>query len=644
MFKYFYKTVLISILCGSLLMLDFSYKSVSMNQARAETVTTGGGLDSDLMSTLTMVAIGAITSRLIMYGKITPDIAVAAAGGVAFVAGDIVANKQLEKALKEIKTNIITTARKDINDEQRQYILRLIDSYKSAKNTASTKKKMQLAAAAAFGIAAATAYFMKASELTAEASCDTSISALEAAASTACSSVVGSAAGCACVATLNGAFINSLVNYVTDRIPPSPTCEKLAEVNTMRSAAMAALNTTGVSCAAIQPAGAATVTACNSMFGMNIGYETGCLPPATLALSSTAIFALMGLKDGAIGAALAGIAFHFTNVVDNALFVPHHRAIMWGVLAGLAFSASNSTSSQMGKIDGDIAKLEGLLQSIDSNENSTHTQVAYKSASETKIKNTNSEIGNSNAVENKDVTMDAALPCFTSKDPGAKGKDCPSMSALAKDIQIPEGMGDVLKTNIGSVLKLGDGLNGTNKIAKSTFDQASELGSNFAVSKKLMEDAKKKFLETNKKIKKPIDVAQAEKKFNDGLKQAFEDGLKKAKISGSALASSMGSNSISSNLNKQSEVSLKKLGKKIDLGTTPSESLPASESLNTTLSTEEPKKDTQEVAAAAAPTTSIDEYDLKNDIHTDKSENIFNVISSRYQKSGYPRLFKRLSE
>jgi hypothetical protein len=40
----------------------------------------------------------------------------------------------------------------------------------------------------------------------------------------------------------------------------------------------------------------------------------------------------------------------------------------------------------------------------------------------------------------------------------------------------------------------------------------------------------------------------------------------------------------------------------------------------------------------------MDDYEIKTDITRDSKENIFDVISKRYKKSGYPRLFKRLAE
>jgi hypothetical protein len=102
-----YKTILISFICGSLLFLDMSYKAgglnITVNTVRAESLSTGGIKDQNLMSTLTMVGISVIASRLVLYGTITTDIALAAAGGLAFIAGDVAATNKLKAAKKKLK-------------------------------------------------------------------------------------------------------------------------------------------------------------------------------------------------------------------------------------------------------------------------------------------------------------------------------------------------------------------------------------------------------------------------------------------------------------------------------------------------------------------------------------------------------------
>jgi hypothetical protein len=66
---------------------------------------------------------------------------------------------------------------------------------------------------------------------------------------------------------------------------------------------------------------------------------------------------------------------------------------------------------------------------------------------------------------------------------------------------------------------------------------------------------------------------------------------------------------------------------------------------DTTLKSEEADKLANTKATDRNEGTANDQYEMKNsDVVTDKTENIFNVISNRYQKSGYPRLFKKLNE
>lgn len=90
MLKLLYKTLLVSVLSGSLLLLDFSYKGVMLNSLRAESVKTEKIEDKDLMGTLTMTVVGVLAKRLYTY-KPTTDIMLAAAGGAVFIAGEVMA-------------------------------------------------------------------------------------------------------------------------------------------------------------------------------------------------------------------------------------------------------------------------------------------------------------------------------------------------------------------------------------------------------------------------------------------------------------------------------------------------------------------------------------------------------------------------
>ena len=113
MLKFLYKTLLVSVLSGSLLMLNFSFNSfsfVKINQASAQastnsqTLTTDGIKDSDLMATLTMIGVGLLTQRL-WACTMTTDMMIAAAGGAAFVAGEILSTFNMKGVMSDIQTN-----------------------------------------------------------------------------------------------------------------------------------------------------------------------------------------------------------------------------------------------------------------------------------------------------------------------------------------------------------------------------------------------------------------------------------------------------------------------------------------------------------------------------------------------------------
>ena len=156
MLKLFYKTFLISVLSGSLLLMDFSYKGFLLSTAQAESVKTEKINDKDLMGTLTMTAVGVLAKRLYAY-KPTTDILLAAAGGAIFLGGEVLAFVKLKDVMKGMEEQITRDKNGNVNKEQIESIERLKKSYEEAKKTANTKKMLQMAAAAAFAAAGVTA-------------------------------------------------------------------------------------------------------------------------------------------------------------------------------------------------------------------------------------------------------------------------------------------------------------------------------------------------------------------------------------------------------------------------------------------------------------------------------------------------------
>lgn len=179
MLKLFYKTLLVSFISGSLLLLDFSYKGsmININSVQAETLKTDEIKDgSNIMATLTMTAVGLLASRL-YKAKMTTDIMLAAAGGAMFIAGDIMAVFKNKEVIKDLETQITRNDDGKIDQKQIETIEKLKQSYMAAKDTATTKKNLQMAAAAAFAAAGISAYMMAATETSLAATCALGINA-----------------------------------------------------------------------------------------------------------------------------------------------------------------------------------------------------------------------------------------------------------------------------------------------------------------------------------------------------------------------------------------------------------------------------------------------------------------------------------
>lgn len=184
MLKLFYKTLLVSILSISLLMLNVSIDHkgplVQFNSVQAETLKTDAISGDNIMATLTMAGVGLLASRLYSY-KMTTDIMVAAAAGATFIAGDIVAFLKNKAVIKDLETQIMRDEAGKIDQKQIESLEKLKQSYVAANETANTKKMLQMAAAAAFAGAGVLAYTMAVNEAELLAQCTAGLAAATAA-------------------------------------------------------------------------------------------------------------------------------------------------------------------------------------------------------------------------------------------------------------------------------------------------------------------------------------------------------------------------------------------------------------------------------------------------------------------------------
>lgn len=687
MLKLFYKTLLVSLISGSLLMLDMSYKGFMLNSAQAETLQTSNAeSEGDLSSTLVMTSVGVLTSRL--YGcKMTTDMMLAAAGGIAFLAGEVTSFFQEKEALEGIEMEIERNRTGAPTQHQIFVLEKLKKSYEEANKTAGTKKMLQQTAAAAFLAAAGVAVYLYSQETTAQTLCRTTTTTSTAACALACAACAG-VVTCACptcCAAAGPLGISTAERAAKDiaAMVNKPTAVALSTDQALTMTATAAESTATATC----PAAGIAQLNCETSDLLEVTSRGVCLKPLVVNMQALGkalyasnnytpiipekrvpniletifmqearadLFSPMGIASSAAISFVLMTSATLGLQIDMFLFSPMNRALIWGVLSGLAFTAVAATSKQMEKISDNIQKIDKILNSMNSLEGGVHQHnnlgANNPKIDKTIVQNKNLAVNGSAAEDINLKSKGMALPCITGEDPN----NCPSFSNKLNAQADWKSMPDSAKAQIGSISKLTDGLNGSSRISGSTLETAQSLAGQSNALKARLQREKQNLQALLKSQGRKTDVAKESAKLEANLKAAIQKELDSRKMSaGQMLASfgggkgtSGGSSAVATDASKASSKSAKgKIGA-VNVVAVPA-AIPMNPKLNSDSDAEleaqlAAERKAAEDAAKGNQAASIDDYDLKNDITQDKDSSIFDLISNRYQKSGYPRLFKRI--
>ena len=699
MLKLFYKTILVSVLSCSLLMLDFSSKGIALNSSYAESVKTEKINDSDLMGTLTMTAVGTLASRLYKY-KPTTDIMLAAAGGAIFIAGEVLAYVKLKDVMKGMEVQITRDKKGNINKEQIESLERLKKSYEEAKGTAETKKTLQMAAAAAFAAAGVMAFTMTGVEVAQLTACTSPIPAVIAAAakSAAACSVSGCSAPFIACGKAATALSSALTAYELKKQaigPSSGLYTALLAQNTalqaQSSAAAGLCSLSGGATFGMTCATKLTTDIINASTGIidygefigsspyikrlindniktqKIAFIHSKLNVANESLFEKAfnlifpkaeagLFSMMGIASSAAVAFLLYTNKSLGPMIDMYMLIPKNRAIVWGVLAGLTFAATSATGNVISQIEANISKIDQILNSMYSMaQGAVATQtIDRQNTQTTPTPKKRLQFGETNYGE-VDISggENFSLPCYTGND----AKVCKPLSEQVKTTPGYNNLNSASQLQLSDIAKNADGFNGTSKISSSALKSASNLAGSANALRASLAKAQKNAQDALKKGGSKFDIDAQSKKLSGLLDKGVRDSLKKSNSNPAAMLSTMygGKGAVGSSSPSTSAADTEKSkleagdlngaganvvdisapgGEGADLGITGLEDGSKSE-----MSPEELAKFNEQQAALVGKGT-IDEYDLKNDISNDSSSSIFDLISNRYQKSGYPRLFK----
>jgi hypothetical protein len=710
MLKLVYKIMLVSFLSGSLMLMDFSFKGIQLQTVQAESVKTDGIKDGSLMATLTMTGIGLLATRLYKY-KLTPDMMVAAAGGVAFIAGEIATYSALKKVAKDLETEIKRDSKGKMDNQQIELLEKLRKSYEAAKKTANTKKQLQTAAAAAFAAAGIMAYYFSGIEMTAMTTCSTAVTAATVGGLATC--LTSSAATCAgpqfaaCYPPLalicNTCATNISANhaervaYFGEREIPKPSMSGATADTAATAADEAALGAMAGTCVSPQasPMAAAVGAVCPAVPALIITDDAYSAPGTLLAKGSRQtnqlLSAIINMNQGPIAlprmsedqnifqkfsefvmpsakadlfspmgiASSAAIGFILaTNAslaieLDMMLLTPKNRGIIFGVLAAMTYMATSATQAEITKIDANIKKIDTILNEMYGLKNgngSTNTDNGKPKIVQNQKEDYKLTAINAQGNESQDISGNSigGTPCFTSE---KKGK-CSEFGEETFNSQQFASLPPQTQNEIRNYARLAEGLNKKGVISGGTLDAAAKLGGQAnalrATLDKIKKEADLKYAKGNKKGS----IADTEKNLIDKINGAVVKNLKNSKMSAAQMVASFGSGAIYNANGEKPDASTAGLEDRankvvaapaIDIGASSGVAAPdlgAGDQLADNSMSDEEKN--AALAAANEHSPSIDDYDLKNDISKDKDTSIFELISNRYQKSGYQRLFKRV--
>ena len=727
MLKLFYKTLLVSVLSGSLLLLDFSYKGIALQVVQAETVKTEKINDKDLMGTLTMTVVGTLASRMYQY-KMTTDVMLAAAGGAIFLAGEVLAFFKLKEVMKGMEQEITRDKNGNINREQIAALERLKKSYEEAKKTANTKKTLQMAAAAAFAAAAVAAYTLQATDLTALTTCTTGITTATAAVTAVDTAtcdpllevVYTAALGAQCKAEVVSckaaikAYSASMKSYEMARQATGPSSSGLATVTGMGTALTAEITALSGTCLSYTSAAqGALAAACKPLVPTNSKGTSGGtalrqpgdggwinkLPPALkknfidsnydgemnklisqnkestfnsyltkafnliFPTANAELFSAMGIASSLAIKYILATTATIGPAIDNFMLIPQKRAIVWGILSGLTFAATTATNNVIAQIEANIKKIDAILNSYKAmadGTTATQTTVGATPAQMTLKPAINTA---ANAVDYEAIDLsnypNGTLPCSTVEQNGK----CKSMEDAVKELPSFDGLDADSQLQLSSILKTANGLSGTSSITKGTLNGAAKLAGQYNAINGALNRNKTKSAEGLKKAGINYNGDAEAKKLSDSIEKAMLNELKKNNSNANDMYASMYGGKAGSASTTGNDDAAKKAAaaaeaealaaalarakgsnaggaidinagsaEKMDLGLTGVDN-----GSNGKMSAEELAAYNQAAKAAAG---SMDEYDIKNDISKDSGANIFELISNRYQQSGYPRLFK----
>lgn len=618
----------------------------------------------DMLNFIMMIIIGFLAAGLMKCEKKSADIYIAAVGGLIYIAGEIMQYFKADSKFKEeaIEYETSETGAPKLDENQLEAFAKQKEGYTAARDAAKQKAMMQKAAAAAFGVAGATALVSSFMFKSAEETCKLEGESIAA------TSIAGNPAGPACMAA---------VAKVAEWQGLSETA-KPSEIDfaNCQATAVVAQACPGASCQALTGfAGNACASCANFMVPdpvSSLPFEQQykvrlenyqhyanaqqCKMPQEQLITSNLYYNIVEKAldlffpaaqakmnplvtlFGGLGAGIAVVMLlkeSIKPVLGFMLGTPMKRGIVYTMMAGVSFMVSKKSEEVAKVMQENIDKIDAIVNRFNNLEG-TQQRIDNAFGNQPTLTNVPIRVGQPIGTDGE------PFPCLstTSKDNKCiDNKKIIESSLGQSNLELPPGVSSLAST----VGETGNGITGRSSLSSGAVEGASSLASNARKIDGLNRSLEKQLNDLNRKAgKNPFNFNKARNDLLGKLQGSMLKALDKKGLNGyQALAAVAPASAPAIASTDGINDELKKAVAKQDATPTSSGNKAASNG-GFQFKFDEPKTDALNFGNAKPQgLAGIDEGELDvDDIVDDENVSIFKVISVRYIKSGYPRVLK----
>lgn len=344
----------------------------------------------------------------------------------------------------------------------------------------------------------------------------------------------------------------------------------------------------------------------------------------------------MGMTGAALAVAVA-MTFSLSTTFDMWMTVPVHRAIVYGGMAAAAYVSTRSIDNVIKKAEGNIEKIDSIIKKLLYYGTEKKNDGSYKMLSQGSFK----PFDKGRAINISDGTTKMSCVVEGSK-PGA----CGSLGGAIKNSSTFASLPNGFATTIGSIGDSADAFQGSSTLKSGTLASLDTLGGkNNALSKIVKDQQKKLNSQLAKAGKKPIPFEELSNKFRAKMNKAVQDTLNNKGMTPEGFLASAGvAAPIEVQKEKAQEVAAVNTEALKNAGLVDSKAN-ANSGMSDFKFTDLDSEESNGMEATDDAVAALNESrESQDDIIKNKDVSIFKVISTRYLKSGYPRLLEEIKK